>query len=69
MINGLACCSAARRAWWKQIRAWKDEHPLQVVTSDTEIKPQHLMREIDRKAPLLKKWQEDSQPADKNKKK
>ena len=28
-----------------------------------------LLREIDRKAPLLKKWQEDSQPADKNKKK
>ena len=40
--------TAARRAWWKQIRAWKAEHPLQVVTSDTEIKPQHLMAEIDR---------------------
>ena len=35
--------SAARRAWWHQIRAWKEEHPLEVVTSDTEIKPQHLM--------------------------
>ena len=40
--------SAARRAWWRQIREWKQEHPLQVVTSDTEIKPQHLMAEIDR---------------------
>jgi acetolactate synthase-1/2/3 large subunit len=40
--------TAARRAWWRQIRAWKEEHPLQVVTSDTEIKPQHLMGELDR---------------------
>ncbi len=40
--------SAARRAWWRQIRAWKQEHPLEVVKSDTEIKPQHLMAEIDR---------------------
>jgi acetolactate synthase-1/2/3 large subunit len=40
--------SAARRAWWKQIREWKEEHPLQVPKSDTEIKPQHLMAEIDR---------------------
>ncbi|MGA2271085.1 MAG: biosynthetic-type acetolactate synthase large subunit [Bryobacteraceae bacterium] len=39
---------AARRAWWHRIRQWKEEHPLQVVTSDTEIKPQHLMGEIDR---------------------
>jgi acetolactate synthase I/II/III large subunit len=39
---------AARRAWWHQIRSWKEEHPLQPVTSDTEIKPQHLMAEIDR---------------------
>jgi acetolactate synthase-1/2/3 large subunit len=39
---------AARRAWWRQIRAWKEEHPLQVVTSASEIKPQHLMAEIDR---------------------
>ncbi len=39
---------AARRAWWHQIRAWKAEHPLQPVFSDTEIKPQHLMSEIDR---------------------
>jgi acetolactate synthase-1/2/3 large subunit len=40
--------TAGRRAWWHQIRTWKAEHPLQVVTSDTEIKPQHLMGEIDR---------------------
>ena len=40
--------STARRAWWQQIREWRDQHPLQVVTSDTEIKPQHLMAEIDR---------------------
>jgi acetolactate synthase I/II/III large subunit len=40
--------SAARRAWWHQVREWKAEHPLQVVTSDTEIKPQHLMSHIDR---------------------
>jgi acetolactate synthase-1/2/3 large subunit len=40
--------SAARRAWWSRIRAWKEEHPLTPVVSDTEIKPQHLMMEIDR---------------------
>ena len=37
-----------RRAWWDQINAWKQEHPLLPDTSDSEIKPQHLMREIDR---------------------
>ena len=40
--------AAARRAWWHQIRTWKAEHPLRPVISDTEIKPQHLMAEIDR---------------------
>ena len=40
--------AAARRAWWHQIRTWKTEHPLRPVISDTEIKPQHLMAEIDR---------------------
>ena len=39
---------ASRQAWWHQIRQWKEEHPLQPSTSDTEIKPQHLMAEIDR---------------------
>jgi acetolactate synthase-1/2/3 large subunit len=40
--------SAARRAWWHTIRAWKEEHPYDRSTSETEIKPQHLMNEIDR---------------------
>ncbi len=40
--------AAARRAWWKQIRDWKAQHPLEPVFSDSEIKPQHLMAEIDR---------------------
>ena len=40
--------AAARREWWKQVRAWKEEHPLRPEFSDTEIKPQHLMAEIDR---------------------
>jgi acetolactate synthase-1/2/3 large subunit len=39
---------AARRSWWSRIRRWKEQHPLEAVTSDTEIKPQHLMAEIDR---------------------
>jgi len=40
--------AAARQEWWRQIREWKEQHPLQAVTSETEIKPQHLMAEIDR---------------------
>jgi acetolactate synthase-1/2/3 large subunit len=40
--------SEARQAWWKQIRAWKSEHPLAPETSDKEIKPQHLVAEINR---------------------
>ncbi len=40
--------SAARQAWWKQIRDWKEEHPLVPEKSETEIKPQHVMAEIDR---------------------
>ena len=40
--------SEARQAWWKQIRAWKTEHPLIPETSDKEIKPQHLVAEINR---------------------
>src|ERR1051325_7332246 len=39
---------AARREWWRQIRAWQEEHPFDRSTSDSEIKPQHLMTEIDR---------------------
>jgi acetolactate synthase-1/2/3 large subunit len=37
-----------RKAWWSQIRAWRDEHPLEPEFSADEIKPQHLMSEIDR---------------------
>ena len=40
--------AADRKAWWAQVRAWKAEHPLAPSYSDTEIKPQHLMAEIDR---------------------
>ncbi len=39
---------AAREAWWKQVRAWKAQHPLIPETSAAEIKPQHLTAEIDR---------------------
>jgi acetolactate synthase-1/2/3 large subunit len=38
----------ALKRWWKQIRDWKAEHPLKPVFSTSEIKPQHLMAEIDR---------------------
>src|SRR5215831_16615147 len=40
--------AAERQAWWSQVRAWKQEYPLAPYCSDTEIKPQHLMAEIDR---------------------
>jgi acetolactate synthase-1/2/3 large subunit len=40
--------TSKRQAWWKQIREWKEEHPLVAETSPDEIKPQHLMAEIDR---------------------
>jgi len=40
--------AAERQAWWSQVRAWKQEFPLAPSYSDTEIKPQHLMAEIDR---------------------
>jgi acetolactate synthase-1/2/3 large subunit len=40
--------SNARKAWWSQIRAWKSDHPLEPVYSNEEIKPQHLVAEIDR---------------------
>jgi acetolactate synthase-1/2/3 large subunit len=38
----------AREAWRKQIADWREEHPLKAEVSETEIKPQHLMAEIDR---------------------
>ncbi len=40
--------TSSRKDWWRQIREWKAEHPLVADTSTSEIKPQHLMREIDR---------------------
>ncbi|HEX5228823.1 MAG TPA: biosynthetic-type acetolactate synthase large subunit [Bryobacteraceae bacterium] len=40
--------SAPRAAWRQQIQDWKAEHPLTPEVSKTEIKPQHVMREIDR---------------------
>ncbi len=40
--------AGARDAWWHQIREWRAEHPLTPEVSTTEIKPQHVMREIDR---------------------
>ena len=43
-----AAVEAARKAWWKQIRGWMEEHPLTPAASDIEIKPQQLMKEIDR---------------------
>ena len=40
--------AAARQAWWTQIRGWKEEHPLVADKAQDEIKPQHLIAEIDR---------------------
>jgi acetolactate synthase-1/2/3 large subunit len=40
--------AAARAAWWNQIHAWQQEHPLVPAASSSEIKPQHLVAEIDR---------------------
>ncbi len=40
--------ATARQAWWSQIRGWKEEHPLRPEFSTSEIKPQHVMVEIDR---------------------
>jgi acetolactate synthase-1/2/3 large subunit len=40
--------SGARKAWWGQVNAWRKEHPLEPEISTSEIKPQHLISEIDR---------------------
>jgi acetolactate synthase I/II/III large subunit len=40
--------SEARKAWWSQVKGWKAEHPLEPEMSTDEIKPQHLIAEIDR---------------------
>ena len=47
--RALQADSARLDDWWKQIRAWQAEYPLGYEdTGDSEIKPQHLMAEIDR---------------------
>jgi acetolactate synthase-1/2/3 large subunit len=38
----------ARAAWWSQIKAWQQEHPLEPEISTEVIKPQHLVSEMDR---------------------
>ncbi len=38
----------SRREWWSQMRAWQTEHPLVPEFSTDEIKPQHLISELDR---------------------
>lgn len=40
--------AAARCEWWSQIREWQQTHPLRAEVSSEEIKPQHLMQEINR---------------------
>ncbi len=40
--------AGARVEWWKTIREWKEEHPLKPAMAVDEIKPQHVMAEIDR---------------------
>ncbi len=47
-LDGALDNSPARRAWWRRVRAWKEEHPLTPAISATEIKPQHVMAEVDR---------------------
>lgn len=46
--DGAQRASAARKAWWRRIRAWKQEHPLTPNIAADEIKPQHVMAEVDR---------------------
>jgi acetolactate synthase-1/2/3 large subunit len=38
----------ARSRWMEQIRSWQREHPFSYTPSETEIKPQALVQEIDR---------------------
>jgi acetolactate synthase-1/2/3 large subunit len=38
---------SSRQSWRRQVHDWKQEHPLTPEISQEEIKPQHLMREID----------------------
>jgi acetolactate synthase-1/2/3 large subunit len=45
-----AAHASDRRAWWRQVRDWMAEHPIEPVFAADEIKPQHLMYEIDKLA-------------------
>jgi acetolactate synthase-1/2/3 large subunit len=38
----------SRKAWQNQINTWKREHPYDAPRVENEIKPQHLISEIDR---------------------
>ena len=40
--------AAPRAAWQAKLNGWMRQHPYDRATSNTEIKPQHLMSEIDR---------------------
>jgi acetolactate synthase-1/2/3 large subunit len=40
--------ATARASWRAQVASWKKEHPLEPEVSADEIKPQHLVSEIDR---------------------
>jgi acetolactate synthase-1/2/3 large subunit len=40
--------SSSRAAWWHRVRGWMAEHPFEPVYSPDEIKPQHLMAELNR---------------------
>jgi acetolactate synthase-1/2/3 large subunit len=40
--------SEGRRSWWRQVRQWQSDCPLVPATSADDIKPQHVMAEIDR---------------------
>jgi acetolactate synthase I/II/III large subunit len=40
--------AASRARWWMQVQSWQQEHPLEPEISADEIKPQHLVSEIDR---------------------
>jgi acetolactate synthase-1/2/3 large subunit len=40
--------AASRRSWQHQVSGWKREHPYDAPRVESEIKPQHLISEIDR---------------------
>lgn len=47
-LDRQAANADARAGWWREVEGWRREHPLAPEFSTTEIKPQHLMVEIDR---------------------